>query len=484
MTTRVLQQNAPARDSIRWWDDYAREDTFEVSTYLFESGEHSEELGDRTISPAEFTSQEFHLLETEGLWSRVWQVACRANDVPKVGDFIEYEIAGLSVVVVRDANSQLKAFRNACRHRGTALVTGAGNYSCFVCPFHGWTYDLDGGLVSIPAKWDFPSLDSADKGLTPVLVDVFDGWVFVNLDLGAEPLSAHLGETISRHLQVHPDANMWKQWHFGRIVNANWKVMAEAFFESYHVARTHPETSAFGGDVQSRYDRFQRHHRLTVPTMISGALGAGALSEQEILDAGLAFQRSYRNAEGQSSEVDASGANGVSQEGGFRLPEGMTARQAVAAVIRLEGEAKGLDISLVSDSELIDGIIYFLFPNFMTFRNPVGHHAYRFRPIGDGPDKCLFEVMSVVPTLPTQELPADSPMRLLGVDEKFADLPELAGGNVGFILDQDVSNGEAVQKGLRVSEGIVFAERQESNIVSFHQHLSAMLDNAGQVPRK
>lgn len=392
-------------------------------------------------------------------------MACRANDIPDGGDFLEYEIAGLSIVIVRQASGEVRAFRNACRHRGTALATGNGNAACFQCPFHGWTFGIDGALQALPAAWDFPHVDRAQYGLAPVLAEVFDGWVFVNLDVTAPPLAEFLGDTVMRHLLVHPDGAMWKEWHFGRVVAANWKVMAEAFFESYHVSRTHWQVAPFGGDVQSRYDMFGRHHRMSMLTMVASLIGGGVFTEEEVLQAGMGLQRSYRNVEEQPT------ADGPAAPE-FFLPDGMTARQFVGAVVRQQWLSKGVDLSTVSDAELIDGIIYLVFPNLMPFRNPGGHHVYRFRPNGDDPGSCIFEVMNLVPLPPTQARPRDTPLRMLDLGETLADLPELAGGNVGYILEQDVRNSTLIQKGLRVSGTITLGQRQERNIVAFHHHLA------------
>src|SRR5205085_7629087 len=150
-----------------------------------------------------FTSRPFQEMETERLWTKVWQMACRENEIPAVGDFYEYEVAGRSILIVRVASDTIKAFFNSCLHRGTNVATGCGNATEFSCPFHGWAYGLDGSLKHVPAAWDFPSLDPGAMGLRECLVGTWDGWVFINMDPEAGPLRDYLGDMLHRHFE-HP----------------------------------------------------------------------------------------------------------------------------------------------------------------------------------------------------------------------------------------------------------------------------------------
>ena len=128
--------------------DLLRDDTFPVPAPLLEH--RPSELGTHDIDPAVYTSQAIHDLEVERLWKKVWQWACRVEELPNVGDHIVYDIAHLSVIVVRvepgDGPNAIKAFHNVCLHRGTQLRVSDGNVPMFRCPFHGWTWNLDGSL--------------------------------------------------------------------------------------------------------------------------------------------------------------------------------------------------------------------------------------------------------------------------------------------------------------------------------------------------
>lgn len=112
-----------------------------------------------------YTSRAFHELEVEKVWKRVWQMACREEDVPEVGDPVVYEVANLSILVIRSAPDTVKAYHNVCLHRGRILRERDGNCQQIRCPFHGFTWSLDGELTTIPADWDFPHVDKAKFGL-------------------------------------------------------------------------------------------------------------------------------------------------------------------------------------------------------------------------------------------------------------------------------------------------------------------------------
>ncbi|HEU4431354.1 MAG TPA: Rieske (2Fe-2S) protein, partial [Myxococcota bacterium] len=114
------------------------------------------ELPPARVPIARYTSPEFHALEVEKLWKKVWQFACREEQIPEVGDHTLYKIADIELVIVRAAPNEIKAFRNTCLHRGRALKDCDGRSPELRCPFHGWSWSLDGALQTIPARWDFP----------------------------------------------------------------------------------------------------------------------------------------------------------------------------------------------------------------------------------------------------------------------------------------------------------------------------------------
>jgi phenylpropionate dioxygenase-like ring-hydroxylating dioxygenase large terminal subunit len=352
---------------------------------------------------------------------------------------------------VRDAPTTIKAFRNACRHRATAVATGRGSAECFVCPFHGWTYGLDGSLQAVPAKWDFPHVDQETTGLHPVLAEVFDGWVFINMDPSAPPLAEFLGDTITRHLLTHPSEGKHKTLHVGLVVESNWKATAEAFMEAYHVPQTHPQGRAFIGDLQTRYDIFGRHARTITPKGVPSAF-YGPLDEQVIF---------------------AAFGGALAAEDLPEVPEGTTARQHVCDLTRAAGASQGLDAERISDAELLDTIAYNIFPNFLVVLRPGASSAMRFRPNGDDHTTSIFEYMVFNVMPPDQDLPGDVPLHMLGPDESLVDYQEQI--PAAYFYDQDVGTLVLAKKGLRNADQLLFGHRQERNIVAFHRHLAQFI---------
>ncbi|GEM_PF-3483361 len=218
---------------------------------------------------------DFYQMEAELLWPRVWQMACRLEEVPEPGDFVEYEILDQSIVVVRTEAMEVKAYYNACRHRGVKLVEGRGNIrgSGFICSFHGWCYGLDGANTFLyqPDLFAEQNRCPGDLALTPVRCETWGGCAWINLDDQAPPLR----DCIEPFASIY---DAWKveslrvEWWLSCRMPTNWKLAMEAFMEGYHVMQTHPQLNPpglkrgpettyrqFGPDGKSRSDlRAQR----------------------------------------------------------------------------------------------------------------------------------------------------------------------------------------------------------------------------------
>ena len=450
------------KPEFKCWHDFAREDPGTISPHLFETGDDLGPAGGFRIPAANYLSREQHEREQADLWTTVWQMACRLNDLPQVGDYLEYEIGGRSVIIVRDAIDSVKALRNACRHRATAIATGKGHTNCFTCPFHGWSYKLDGSLDSVPAGWDFPQFDGS--GLREIRCETYNGNVFINFDADARPLREHVGDTMARNFDVFPDDRMWKSWHFAMVVESNWKVMAEAFFETYHVPWTHPAYAAGAGDVQGRIDIFGFHHRLISMALVPSFTTGWESTEQEIFDCVMQAAGGF---------VQIPDGDDPENPSAFTLPEGATARGFMAASIRANWASQGIDLSKVSETELVDLFSNLIFPNFVSFVGPGGHVTYRFRPNGDDHTTMIFDIANLVPVPGDGPLPPDAPMLMLPRGTLVSDFEPAvkAMGQTTLIVDEDVSNSARIQKGLRVSEEIVLGEELEPNIVAFHRNI-------------
>ena len=131
------------------------------------------DMGLQRYSVKRYTSAAWHELEVERLWKKVWQFTCREEDIPEPGDHYRYDIAGMSFLIVRTETGELKAYPNACLHRGRMLKEFDGNAAELRCPFHGFCWKLDGQLKDIPADWDFPQIDQSDFSLPEIPLAVW-----------------------------------------------------------------------------------------------------------------------------------------------------------------------------------------------------------------------------------------------------------------------------------------------------------------------
>ena len=181
--------------------------------------------------------------ERERIWFREWVLVGRAEEIAAPGDRLVADVAGESIVVVRDAESQLRGFYNVCRHRGAELVAFdaprcAHAGSVIRCPYHAWTYGLDGRLRAAP---HLERGQAPDVSLHPVAVEAWGGFAFVNLTPDtAAPLTEQLGETPARTVR-YPLDELRCGATFRYEVEANWKIVAENYNECYHCGPVHPE---------------------------------------------------------------------------------------------------------------------------------------------------------------------------------------------------------------------------------------------------
>jgi len=182
---------------------------------------------------------------------------CPSAALPQAGSYLAREAAGVPLLVVRGADGQVRAFRNACRHRGTQLANGTGCAKSFVCPYHAWTYNLDGRLRHVPHEEGFPGLDKATHGLVPVHAEERLGLIYVNQDqaeISQDPLPT----------LIRPDQPMFATAE--RELDVNWKVFLEGFIEGYHIRFTHPESFyPYGFDNLNVLDFYGRSSRITYP---------------------------------------------------------------------------------------------------------------------------------------------------------------------------------------------------------------------------
>jgi phenylpropionate dioxygenase-like ring-hydroxylating dioxygenase large terminal subunit len=180
-------------------------------------------------------------LERDRIFRRTWQYAGRADQVAEAGAFFTCDLGGVPIVVVRDKRGGLHAFLNVCRHRGSLVCEGEGKRETLQCPYHAWTYDLDGSLRAAPRSEREPGFDKTELSLVPVSVDSWGPFVFVNPDGDAAPLADTLGELpeLVAASGLDLESVRFLKRSSGEY-EANWKVCCENFLECYHCQVAHP----------------------------------------------------------------------------------------------------------------------------------------------------------------------------------------------------------------------------------------------------
>ena len=205
---------------------------------------------------------EFHAVEIERIFRPSWQVVCHDSDIPNAGDWHSIDYVGESVIVVRGADRVVRAFTNVCRHRGSRLVDGAaGCAKKLVCPYHAWTYDLDGRLTGVPDSASYPTLDRARAGLVPVDLENWRGFWFVRLaDDGGPSVAAMMAPY---EAQIAP-YRFEELGALGRVTlrprEVNWKNVGDNYSDGLHIPVAHPGLTrlfgkSYGVEAEERVDR-------------------------------------------------------------------------------------------------------------------------------------------------------------------------------------------------------------------------------------
>ncbi|MEP4196769.1 MAG: aromatic ring-hydroxylating dioxygenase subunit alpha [Aliishimia sp.] len=191
-----------------------------------------------TMPGAFYTSQKQFNREAATVLRRGWHCLGRADEIPNTGDFFTTQLLNEPLIVVRQADTEIAVLANVCRHRGMPLAEGSGNTKRFVCSYHAWAYDLNGGLMRA-ARMKNAGFDAKNCGLHRHNMQVWRGFIYVNLDGAAAPF-AH--PTLDG-LLVNYESESFRVAHMAEeIWNTNWKCLVENFMEGYHLSVVHPET--------------------------------------------------------------------------------------------------------------------------------------------------------------------------------------------------------------------------------------------------
>lgn len=391
-----------------------------------------------------YISESYARDEKDRLWKKVWQVACREEEIPRVGNYCTYDILDQSVIVVRSGPEEISAYHNVCLHRGRALTEGCGHNGRFHCKYHGWQWELNGEIAKVYERDDWgDALNDEDLHLKRVKVGRWGGFVFVNLDPDSESLESFL-ETVPHYLDQFDIGKMRYKWRKWTRVACNWKVAIEAFNEGYHTDTTHPMLSRWG-----------------TPTVWSGAQGKHSNLGQ-LGDGGAGIGTNI-GAEGkidprkvalgvtlQMQEVCDANTTDTIIEAARRLPDVLPATASPLEVnIKMMETAREIDAErgviwpeLDPERFLLAGINWNVFPNTVILPNATFCLGFRARPDGYNPDSCIFEVFNLE-RFPEGEEPKPDNLYIDDFSEE----------SWGLLLSQDFQNMPYVQKGLK-SDGI------------------------------
>ena len=224
-----------------------------------------------------YRSKERFEAETQRVLRRSFAAFCPSTALPEAGSFIARDAAGRPIVAVRGKDGVVRAFQNVCRHRGMRLATDSGCANAFVCPYHGWTYELDGRLRHVPHAEGFPGLDKEQHGLAPLRAVERHGVVFVSqASTAMEENLAGLPELIGKDQKLYATSS--------RETEANWKIVLEGFLEGYHIRATHPESFfPYGFDNLNVIEHTGPHSRVTFPFRRIQKLAAVPPSERRVM---------------------------------------------------------------------------------------------------------------------------------------------------------------------------------------------------------
>ncbi len=416
-------------------------------------------------------------LEHERLWSRVWQIACRAEELPAVGDHLVYTIGARSVLLVRSAPDRIAAFHNACLHRGTQLAdatpNGAGHFDdgCIRCPYHGWAYALDGRLVHVVDRAEFDGMPD-DQSLMTVRCETSGGFVFVNFDPDAPPLLEFLDPLPTLLARYRLD-DLRLRGVRSTILPANWKAVVDAFNEGYHVQGAHPQILPWTDDTCFAYERLGLHshygrlagaRRALRPSPRLG-LEPGEYDEGEILGAlvqglGGAFLAQERTLVDEARQESASSDASL-------LATYQRKRRALM-------ESRGFDVAGFADDELTSADDVCWFPNIVGPIYPGSAIMFRARPNGDDPNSAIHDTWVLEWPDARREPKAPSAKFY----ERWTDR------DWGEITEQDYRNLERVQRGMRSGGvGILRCNPvQEANVLHMHRGIDSYLRQDTTVP--
>ena len=408
------------------------------------------EFADR-VPKERYFDPDFYRMEAELLWPRIWQMACRLEEIPQAHDFVEYEILDQSIIVLRTEDMGVRAFQNACRHRGVKVAEGRGTCeSGFTCPFHGWCYGVDGKNTKVTQSRTFAehNLDADELDLTAVRCETWGGCAWINLDDEAPPLRQCI-EPFATILDAWKVESMRSEWWSSFRLPVNWKLAEEAFVEQYHVVETHPQLV-----IPGRYP----------------PRDPATFDPRTFVDSEIHYLRTM--SEGMAGMVHANDVRVAEGLRDIELPADPVL--AISTWHRTLNEAvvnwhrgRGSDIPDLNELEAqgLNEPMGYCFPHYFVLPMYSSASSYRFRPLG--PEETLMEIWSLTRFPEGAEPERPTPPEPLECDDP----------RVPPIPSQDFSNLPRQQRGLHAKgfEYMRLSERNEGHISNYQRVIDGFL---------
>lgn len=427
---------------------------------------NANDLRGDAITGDRYYSKAFAQLEWDHMWTRIWHVAGRTNELAESGDFIVHDFMHESVMVVRQDDGSLRAFYNVCRHRGQRLVWNGGHSNEFQCPYHGWVWGRDGVLKDLPDPDDFPQGNPCGKRtLKEVRCDTWAGFVWYTMDDEAPPLLEYL----------HPIPELYRNFPAESLVRVawmkidletNWKFAADNFSESYHTRNLHPQVAPWIDQDHwtSRHEMYPNGHgRIVQP-------GRPSLRD--------------RVPEGEPHPWDPTLREWDIDPDSYpdyetKVMQGWLDLKAQKR--KLWRERGYVHYEHLNDEELTDSPHTVLFPNVTISVLADQWIFFRTEPHPDDPNKCSFDLWCLVfPVKGVEEFDTMAglrPVREAEFEHRVFDGGRGLADMAGQIVFQDMTLAEGQQRGLH-SRGYndAYLAGQETRVRRFHEVLNDYIE--------
>jgi glycine betaine catabolism A len=354
------------------------------------------------IAAKRYYDPQFYALECERLWPRVWQMACRLEEIPNPGDYVVYDVLDQSVIVTRVNDTTVKAYHNACRHRGAQLAVDRGHCDhVFTCPFHGWQYGTDGKCKTVfsASLFDRDLLRPDDLKLRECRLELWGGCAFINFDDKAPPLRESIEPFATMMDSWHVDTLRTEWWLSARLP-VNWKLAMEAFMEGLHVLATHPQLLTAPPDPLAFSYRLlpEGTSPMARYTTLSNQAMPAEIPPSAFIDMNIHFMKVLSvGMAGMTHAKDIAVAESLRDT---PLPSNLTEaamawRRTVNDAVVAAHRAQKMDIPDLNavDARGHASTVNFCFPHYFLLPTWGSASSYRIRPLG--PEECLFELWSL-----------------------------------------------------------------------------------------